>query len=131
MLEQHNRWALALLKWVENVGLLVILIATVTAGFGEVQSMLAIGRVTLTDLLLLFLYLEIITMLGLYYKEGKLPVRYPIYIAIVALARYIVLGMKEMDNVTMIAMTGAILILTVSVLLLRFGQSKLPYKDNE
>lgn len=131
MLEQHNRWALALLKWVENVGLLVILAATIAAGYGEVQSMLTIGRVTLTDLLLLFLYLEIITMLGLYYKEGKLPVRYPIYIAIVALARYIVLGMKEMDNLTMIAMAGAILILTVSVLLLRFGQSKLPYKDNE
>jgi protein PsiE len=70
-------------------------------------------------------------MLGLYYKEGKLPVRYPIYIAIVALTRYIVLGMKEMDNVTLVSTAGAILILTVSVLLLRYGQSKLPYKDNE
>jgi protein PsiE len=82
-------------------------------------------------LLLLFLYLEIVTMLGLYYREGKLPVRYPIYIAIVALTRYIVLGMKEIDNLTLIAMTGAILMLTVSVLLLRYGQVKMPYKDNE
>jgi protein PsiE len=131
MLEQHNRIALTLLQWVENIGLLIILLATLAAGVGEVQNMLAAGKVTLADLLLLFLYLEIVTMLGLYYREGKLPVRYPIYIAIVALTRYIVLGMKEIDNLTLIAMTGAILMLTVSVLLLRYGQVKMPYKDNE
>ncbi len=131
MLQQHNRIALSLLQWVENLGLLIILVATLTAGYSEVQTMLAVGRVTLADLLLLFLYLEIITMLGLYYKEGKLPVRYPIYIAIVALTRYIVLGMKEMDKFTLIAITGAILMLTVSALLLRYGQTRLPYKDNE
>jgi protein PsiE len=131
MLQQHNRIALSLLQWVENLGLLIILAATLTAGYSEVQTMIAVGRVTLADLLLLFLYLEIITMLGLYYKEGKLPVRYPIYIAIVALTRYIVLGMKEMDKFTLIAITGAILMLTLSALLLRFGQTRMPYKDNE
>ncbi len=131
MLQQHNRMALTLLQWVENLGLLIILAATLSAGFSEVQNMLQVGRVTLADLLLLFLYLEIITMLGLYYKEGKLPVRYPIYIAIVALTRYIVLGMKEMDKLTLIAITGAILMLTVSALLLRYGQTRMPYKDNE
>jgi protein PsiE len=131
MLQQHNRIALYLLRWVENLGLLIILFATLAAGVGEVQNMLEVRRVTLADLLLLFLYLEIVTMLGLYYKEGKLPVRYPIYIAIVALTRYIVLGMKEMDKLTLIAITGAILMLTVSALLLRYGQTRLPYKDNE
>ena len=131
MLQQHNRIALTLLQWVENLGLLLILAATLAAGFSEVRNMLDVGKVTLADLLLLFLYLEIITMLGLYYKEGKLPVRYPIYIAIVALTRYIVLGMKEMDKLTLIAITGAILMLTVSALLLRYGQTRMPYKDNE
>ena len=131
MLQQHNRIALSLLQWVENLGLLIILVATLAAGYSEVQNMIEVRRVTLADLLLLFLYLEIITMLGLYYKEGKLPVRYPIYIAIVALTRYIVLGMKEMDKFTLIAITGAILMLTVSALLLRYGQTRLPYKDNE
>ncbi|MGA7949460.1 MAG: phosphate-starvation-inducible PsiE family protein [Thiobacillaceae bacterium] len=131
MLQQHNRIALSLLQWVENLGLLIILVATLTAGFSEVQTMLGVGKVTLADLLLLFLYLEIITMLGLYYKEGKLPVRYPIYIAIVALTRYIVLGMKEMDTLTLIAITGAILMLNVSALLLRYGQTRMPYQDNE
>jgi protein PsiE len=131
MLQQHNRIALSLLQWVENLGLLIILVATLAAGYSEVQNMIEVRRVTLADLLLLFLYLEIITMLGLYYKEGKLPVRYPIYIAIVALTRYIVLGMKEMDKLTLIAITSAILMLTVSALLLRYGQTRLPYKDNE
>lgn len=131
MLQQHNRIALTLLQWVENLGLLLILAATLAAGYSEVSNMLDVGKVALADLLLLFLYLEIITMLGLYYKEGKLPVRYPIYIAIVALTRYIVLGMKEMDRLTLIAITGAILMLTVSALLLRYGQTRMPYKDNE
>ncbi|MGA7178301.1 MAG: phosphate-starvation-inducible PsiE family protein [Thiobacillaceae bacterium] len=131
MIEQHSRIALALLQWVENIGLLIILVATLAAGAGEMHTMFEAGKVSLSDLLLLFLYLEIVTMLGLYYQEGKLPVRYPIYIAIVALTRYIVLGMKEMDPVTLIAVTGAILMLTLSVLLLRYGQLKLPYKDNE
>ncbi|HYP67985.1 MAG TPA: phosphate-starvation-inducible PsiE family protein [Thiobacillaceae bacterium] len=131
MLQQHNRIALSLLQWVENLGLLLILAATLAAGFSEVRTMFEVGRVSLSDLLLLFLYLEIITMLGLYYKEGKLPVRYPIYIAIVALTRYIVLGMKEMDKLTLIAITGAILMLTLSALLLRYGQTRMPYKDNE
>jgi protein PsiE len=131
MLEQHNRYAMLVLQWVENLGLLIILVATLAAGAGELDKMFVAGSVTLSDLLLLFLYLEIVTMLGLYYKEGKLPVRYPIYIAIVALTRYIVLGMKEMDTVTLIAITGAILMLTLSALLLRFGQIRMPYKDNE
>lgn len=131
MLQQHNRIALTLLQWVENLGLLLILAATLAAGYSEVHNMLDVGKVALADLLLLFLYLEIITMLGLYYKEGKLPVRYPIYIAIVALTRYIVLGMKEMDRLTLIAITGAIFMLTVSALLLRYGQTRMPYRDNE
>jgi protein PsiE len=70
-------------------------------------------------------------MLGLYYREGKLPVRYPIYIAIVALARYIVLGMKEMDSTTLVAITGSVVLLTVALLLLRYGQHRFPYKEPE
>ncbi len=131
MIEQHNRFALGLLQWVENLGLLTILIATFLAGYQEVLKMVAAQRVGLPDLLLLFLYLEIVTMLGLYYREGKLPVRYPIYIAIVALARYIVLGMKEMDPLTLVAVTGSLVLLTVGVLLLRYGQTRFPYKENE
>lgn len=131
MIQQHNRLALGILQWVENLGLLTILVATTLAGYQEVSKMLAARQVGLADLLLLFLYLEIVTMLGLYYREGKLPVRYPIYIAIVALARYIVLGMKEMDPLTLVAVTGSVVLLTVALLLLRYGHARFPYKDTE
>jgi protein PsiE len=131
MIQQHNRVALRILQAVENLGLAVILVATVLAGYQEVGKMLLAHQVGLADLLLLFLYLEIITMLGLYYREGKLPVRYPIYIAIVALARYIVLGMKEMDSTTLVAITGSVVLLTVALLLLRYGQHRFPYREPE
>ena len=74
MSQPHNRHALRILHWVENIGLIVILLATLVASFQELQVMVMARKVTLTDLLLLFLYLEIFTMLGLYYRQGKLPV---------------------------------------------------------
>ena len=76
MIQQHNRFALRVLHWVENFGLGIILLATLVAGFLELRIMVDAGTVTLTDLLLLFLCLEIVTMLGLYYKQGELPVRF-------------------------------------------------------
>lgn len=130
MIQPHNRFALRVLHWVENFGLGIILLVTLVAGFQELRIMVDAGTVTLTDLLLLFLYLEIVTMLGLYYKQGKLPVRYPIYIAIVALARYIILGMKEMDEWRLIGVAAAILMLTLAVLALRYGHTRFPYRED-
>jgi protein PsiE len=71
-----------LLNLVENIGLLVIGVATVFAMGTEVLNMMRAMQVTLSDLLLLFLYLEVFAMVGLYYQSGKLPVRFPLYIAI-------------------------------------------------
>jgi protein PsiE len=130
MSQPPNRHALRILHWVENIGLIVILLATLVASFQELQVMIAARKVTLTDLLLLFLYLEIFTMLGLYYKQGKLPVRYPIYIAIVALARYIVLGLKEMDEWRLLGVSAAVLMLTIAVLVLRYGHVRFPYHED-
>ena len=131
---RQNRFthhAQTVLGFVEYVGLTVITIATVFAGYGEIMVMLTAGAVTLGDLLLLFLYLEILAMVGLYFKSGKLPVRFPIYIAIVALARYLVLDMKNLDMWQMLTISGAILLLTIGVLVIRFGHSKYAYGDNE
>ena len=130
MSQPHNRYALRVLHWIENVGLIVILLATLVASFQELQVMVVARKVTLTDLLLLFLYLEIFTMLGLYYKQGKLPVRYPIYIAIVALARYVVLGLKEMDEWRLLGVSAAVLMLTIAVLVLRYGHVRFPYHED-
>lgn len=97
----------------------------------ETMIMVRAVQVTLTDLLLLFLYLEVLAMVGLYYNSGKLPVRFPLYIGMVALARYLILDMKAMDDWRMLAITGSILMLTLAVFLIRLGHVRYPYSDDE
>lgn len=123
--------AQTVLGLIEYIGLAVITVATVIAGIIEVNVMIEAGRVTLADLLLLFLYLEILAMVGVYFESGKLPVRFPIYIAIVALARYLVLDMKNLDEWHMLGVATSILLLTLAVLAIRYGHIKLSYGDKE
>jgi protein PsiE len=127
-IHEFNKWLLSL---VEHLGLLVIAIATVFAMASEVMIMVNAAQVTLADLLLLFLYLEVLAMVGLYYGSGKLPVRFPLYIGMVALARYLILDMKAMDDWRMLAVSGSILMLTLAVLSIRFGHVRYPYLGEE
>ncbi len=127
-IKEFNRSLLAL---VENIGLLVIAIATVFAMGNETLTMVRAMQVTLADLLLLFLYLEVLAMVGLYYHTGKLPVRFPLYIAMVALARYLILDMKAMDGWLMLAVAASILLLTMAVFLIRYGHVRFPYPGDE
>jgi protein PsiE len=124
------RYAQFALEVVENIGLMVIGIATVVAGGHEVATMIGNGRVSLADLLLMFLYLEVLTMVGLYYNSGKLPVRFPLYIAMVALARYLILDMKDLDIWRMLAVSGSVLLIAIAVLIIRFGHVRFPYVED-
>ena len=124
-----SRLALNALSVFETIGLLVITLATVVAGVIEVRTMVAAGTVTLADLLLLFLYLEIFAMVGVYFQSGQLPVRFPSYIAIVALARYLVLDMKSLDVWRMLGVTASMLLLAAAVLVIRYGHVRFPYQD--
>jgi len=124
-----SRLALNTLSVFETIGLLVITLATVVAGVVEVRTMITAGTVTLADLLLLFLYLEIFAMVGVYFQSGQLPVRFPIYIAIVALARYLVLDMKSLDVWRMLGVTASMLLLAAAVLVIRYGHVRFPYRD--
>ncbi|OGS92511.1 MAG: phosphate-starvation-inducible E [Gallionellales bacterium GWA2_59_43] len=128
MIQEFNQKLLAV---VEHIGLLVIAVATVIAMIGEIMVMVRAEQVTLADLLLLFLYLEVFAMVGLYYTSGKIPVRYPLYIGMVALARYLVLDIKSMEDWRMLAVSGSILLLTVAVLLIRLGHVRYPYPEDE
>jgi len=128
---QFTHHAISVLGFIEYLGLAVITIATIVAGVHEVGIMMDAGTVTLGDLLLMFLYLEILAMVGLYFKSGRLPVRFPIYIAIVALARYLILDMKNLDAYRIIGVTAAILLLTLAVLVIRYGHIRFSYGDNE
>jgi len=100
------------------------------AGAFEVKTMIGASMVTLADLLLLFLYLEILAMVGVYFRSGQLPVRFPIYIAIVALARYLVLDMKGLDVWRMLGVAGSMLLLAFAVLVIRYGHTRFPYDEN-
>lgn len=120
-----------MLNLIENLGLLVIGAATVFAMGNEILNMIRAMMVTLSDLLLLFLYLEVLAMVGLYYESGKLPVRFPLYIAMVALARYLILDMKAMDDWRMLAVTASIMMLTIAVFLIRYGHVRYPYPGDD
>lgn len=128
--KQPNPQVLRALDIAEWAGLLVISIATMVAIGQEIWVMVAARKVLLQDILLLFIYLEVLTMVGLYFKSGKLPLRYPIYIAMVAIARYIIIGMKEIDGWTILAFAGAILVLALAVVAIRYGHVRLPYGEN-
>lgn len=123
------RIALDALGLFETLGLAVITVATLIAGVIEVGVMIEAGTVTLADLLLLFLYLEILSMVGVYFQSGQLPVRFPIYIAIVALARYLVLDMKSLDVWRMAGVAGSMLLLACAVLVIRYGHVRYPYDE--
>ena len=109
---------------------MVIAIATTIAMYQEAMVMVEARRVTLSDLLLMFLYLEVLAMIGQYVKSGQLPVRFPLYIGMVALARYLILDIKDMTEWRMLAITAAIFLLTVSVLAIRYGHVRYPYRED-
>lgn len=115
---------------VEYLGLLVIALATTLAMYQEVVVMVSSQRVALADLLLMFLYLEVLAMIGQYFKSGQLPVRFPLYIGMVALARYLILDLKEMTEWRMLAVAAAIFLLTVAVLIIRYGHVRFPYRED-
>lgn len=114
----------------QNLGLILVAIATVIAFGIEVKVMVDNRAVTLADLLLLFIYLEVLAMVAIYLKSGKLPIRIPLYIAIVALARYMILDLKDMDTWRMLAVAGAALIMAITILVIRYGHIRYPYEKD-
>lgn len=116
------------LTWLLDLGLLVIAIATVVATGFEISAMITARTVTIADLLLLFIYLEVLTMVAIYLDSGKLPVRMPLYIAMVALARYLILDMKSLGTWEMLGVSGAILIVAIAILVIRYGHIKFSYE---
>ena len=112
---------------IEDVGLLIIALCTVIAVGIEISTMVRAMTVSLADLLLLFIYLEVLSMVAIYLESGKLPVRIPLYIAIVALARYLILDMKNLDTWRMLGVAGAALLLALAILVIRYGHTRFPY----
>lgn len=117
------------LERLEVIFLVVIAVATLIASLQEIIDMVGRGKVALADLLLLFIYLEVLTMVAVYLDSGALPVRMPLYIAMVALARHIILDMQEMTELGLVSAAFSILILAVAVLVIRYGHVRFPYQS--
>jgi len=129
--EKTRGFGIVLLKTLEYAGLAIISVATAVAIGQEVAVMVSHGQVRLADLLLLFIYLEVLAMVTIYIESGQLPVRLPLYIGMVALARYLILDMKDMTPVQLLAVSAAILLLAGAVLVVRYGHVRYPYGRGE
>lgn len=102
--------------------------ATVWSAAAAFFGMVAKGHASLGDILLLFIYLEIGAMVGIYFRTTRLPVRYLIYIAITALGRVLIeiVGAEHRTGTDILIVAGAILLLSFAVLVLRFGSARFP-----
>jgi len=98
----------------EKVLLAIIGIATCIAAGQYLISMYEAIEIQLADLFLLFIYVEIIGMVGAFYSTNRIPVTLPIIIAITALCRLIIMQSKDMDALMLLGEAGAILILSIS-----------------
>ncbi len=87
-------------------------------------GMIEQGSAALQDILLLFIYLELGTMVGIHFKTHRLPVQFLLYVAITALTRLLIVEIKTMSDLHIASVTGAIVILTLAVLTLRIGESR-------
>ena len=85
--------------------------------------------IALNDILLMFMYLEVLAMVQQFVSNGKIPVRYPIYIAIMGIARYITLGMKELDSTGIVMLSIAAFVLAAATVVIRIGHHYWPYSD--
>ncbi|MEO1752232.1 phosphate-starvation-inducible PsiE family protein [Thiofaba sp. EF100] len=114
-------------SFLHNLMLFAIAVATVWSAFGEFGHIfMGEAAPTLKDILLLFIYLEVLAMVGIYFRTHRLPVRFLVYIAITALTRVLVVDMKAMSMEEILVYSGSILILTAAVLALKFGSARYP-----
>ena len=108
-----------------QLGLLVIiLISTIIAVFIEMVNMYYAKSVTLADLLLMFLYLEVLAMVRVFWDEQSIRITLPLLIAITALSRFIILQGKEMDPSALVYESVAILLIAIAIVVMRLRHSK-------
>ena len=104
--------------------LIVILISTVVAVFLEIYNMYQLKTVTLADLLLMFLYLEVMAMVRVFWEQQSISITLPLLIAITALSRFIILQGKEMNPSALVYESTAILLIAIAIVVMRLRHSK-------
>ena len=110
-----------IITMMEKTLLVIIAFLTTYAVIFEIVSVLSTRAVTLTDLLLLFIYAEVLGMVAAFYKFRKIPITVPIFIAITALCRLIILQGKGINTIDLLYESGAILLLALAALIIRWN----------
>ena len=120
---KENTWAdwYRIITIAEKTLLVIIAFLTAYAVLVEIVVILTERAVKLTDLLLLFIYAEVLGMVAAFYKYRKIPITVPIFIAITALCRLIILQGKGINTVDLLYESGAVLLLAISALVIRWN----------
>jgi protein PsiE len=116
---------------IQLVAVLAVLVATIIAFFVELSVMYETRTVGLADLLLMFIYIEVLGLVRSYWETRSVRITYPLVIAITALARYIILQDKNSDPANLIYIALAILIVSIATVVIRFRNSKYLKIDNK
>ena len=110
-----------IVKQIQLLTLIIILISTVIAIGSELYQMFKIQSVTLADLLLLFLYLEVLAMGRVFWESQSIQITLPLFIAITALSRFIILQGKNINPEILLYEAGAIVLIALAILIIRFS----------
>tara|TARA_B100000575_G_scaffold19423_1_gene13381 strand:- start:713 stop:1087 length:375 start_codon:yes stop_codon:yes gene_type:complete len=95
----------------------------------EISDMFSSGNIQVKNILTFFIYLEIMQMVSIFFETGKIPVRYPIYISMIGLARYIIL--EDLNVNEALAISGSILLLSLALVGLAYRNKLVSSMDNE
>ena len=109
---------------IQLVAVVAVLIAPIVAFFVEISFMYETRTVGLADLLLMFIYIEVLGLVRSYWETRSVRITYPLVIAITALARFIILQDKNSDPTNLIYISLAILIVAIATVVVRFRNSK-------
>tara|TARA_B100001093_G_scaffold511500_1_gene579515 strand:- start:3900 stop:4286 length:387 start_codon:yes stop_codon:yes gene_type:complete len=109
---------------IQLTAVLFVLFSTIVAFFLEVKEMYDNRNIELADLLLMFIYIEVIGLVRSYWETRSVRISYPLVIAITALARFIILQDKESDPSNLIYISSAILIVAIATVIIRLRNSK-------
>ena len=115
---------------IQLTAVLFVLVSTIIAFFLEIREMYENKNIELADLLLMFIYIEVIGLVKSYWETRSVRITYPLVIAITALARFIILQDKESDPSNLIYISIAILIVSIATVVIRFRNSKYLKIDN-
>ncbi len=120
-----------IVKQIQLIALVIILISTVIAFGIEIYQMIINKKISLADLILLFLYLEVLAMVRVFWESQSIQITLPLFIAITALSRFIILQGKSINPEVLIYEAGAIVLIALAILILRFRNSSIVGLDKK